>query len=201
MILGSNAPDTYSDSTTFSSTPVLVDNGAVQIWQTQTATAGGGEWDLFYMLITSGGPLANNIDADWNITIDYTLTQPADFDEGIFQWMVSGVPVSPINNFSGICCATTTPPILSGPAYYNSGFNVDLSAGLQSNWEEIYIDPYDYVSAGGIDPSTANEFVFGLHFDPVPSATPEPASMSLLGAGLIAMGFFWRNRGRGRRPE
>ena len=38
---GTNAPDTYSATTTFSSMPVLVDNGAVEIWQQQVPTAGG----------------------------------------------------------------------------------------------------------------------------------------------------------------
>jgi hypothetical protein len=42
---GTNAPDTYSATTTFSSTPVLVDNGAVKIWQKQVPTGSNGEWD------------------------------------------------------------------------------------------------------------------------------------------------------------
>ena len=36
--------------------------------------------------------------------------------------------------------------------------------GLYTNWQEIYVQPYSLVSAGGIDPSAANEFVFALHF-------------------------------------
>ena len=51
---GTNAPDTYSASTTFSSTPVLVDNGAVKIWQKQVPTGPTGEWDVFYMQTTKG---------------------------------------------------------------------------------------------------------------------------------------------------
>jgi hypothetical protein len=57
---GTNAPDTYSATTTFSSTPVLVDNGAVKIWQEQVPTGSTGEWDVFYMETTNGGPLAPN---------------------------------------------------------------------------------------------------------------------------------------------
>ena len=37
---GTNAPDTYSATTTFGSTPVLVDNRAVEIWQNQVPTSG-----------------------------------------------------------------------------------------------------------------------------------------------------------------
>src|ERR1700685_2395052 len=58
---GTNAPDTYSNSTTFSSAPVLVDNGEITIWQQQVPTGSNGEWDIFYMKTTNGGPLAGNI--------------------------------------------------------------------------------------------------------------------------------------------
>jgi hypothetical protein len=67
---GTNAPDTYSASVTFSSTPVLVDNGAVKIWQKQVPTGPTGEWDVFYLQITNGGPLAGNINAYWNILMN-----------------------------------------------------------------------------------------------------------------------------------
>jgi len=169
---GTNAPDTYSATTTFSSTPVLVDNGAVKIWQEQVPTGPGGEWDVFYMQIVNGGPLANNISADWNIVINYDLSQAAVFDQVANQWLVNGTPVSPLTNGIGtICCAVTSNPILPGPAYYNSGFAGALPAGVQMNWQQIYVDPYSYVSAGGINASTANEFIFALHFSLAPTVT------------------------------
>jgi len=160
-----NAPDTFTATTTFSSTPVTVDNGAVKIWQTQTATAANAEWDVFYMETTSGGPLAGAIDGNWQIVINYDLSAAADFDQVVNQWLVNGTPVSPLTNGIGsICCATTTNPIIPGAAYYNSGFSGALAAGVQTNWRQIYVDPYSLVSNGGIDASTANEFIFGLHF-------------------------------------
>lgn len=160
-----NAPDTFSANVTFSSTPVTVDNGAVTLFQQQIPTGPSGEWDVFYMKTTNGGPLAGNIGANWNITLDYTLTAPAYFDQVVQQWLVNGTPVSPImNGIGSICCATTSNPILTGPTYYNSGFSGALPAGVQANWQQIYVDPYNYVSSGGINPSTANEFIFALHF-------------------------------------
>ena len=63
----------------FGPTPVLVDNGRVRIWQEQVATGTNGEWEIFHMQTTNGGPLANNLNANWNITIDYTLRVPASF--------------------------------------------------------------------------------------------------------------------------
>lgn len=165
MFGGTNAPDTYSASVTFSSTPVLVDNGAVKIWQKQVPTGPTGEWDVFYLQITNGGPLAGNINAYWNILMNYTLSAPVYFDQVVNQWLVNGTPVNPLTNGIGsICCATTSNPIIPGPAYYNSGFTTPLPAGVQTSWRQVYVTPYNIVSGGGVNPSTANEFIFALHF-------------------------------------
>jgi uncharacterized protein (TIGR03437 family) len=78
---------------------------------------------------------------------------------------VNGTPVGPLNNGIGsICCAAASNPIVPGWSYYNSGFNVQLAAGTQTNWQQIYVDPYSLVSDGGINPSSPNGFIFGLHF-------------------------------------
>lgn len=165
---GTNTPDTFSATTTFSSTPVQVDNGAVTIWQKQVPTGSNGEWDIFYMKTTDGGPLAGDTDAYWNVVMNYTLTAPVFFDQVVTQWQVNGTPVSPLGNniggSGGICCGATSNPILPGPAFYNSGFSGALPAGTQTNWRELFVQPYSIVSQAGIDPNTANELVFALHF-------------------------------------
>lgn len=162
--MGTNAPGTFTANTTFSSTPVTVDGGAATIWQKQVPTGSNGEWDIFYLKTTNGGPVAGNIDAYWSITIDFTLTAPVYSDGVVTQWLVNGTPVSSIQNGIGsICCAETSNPILPGAAYVNQGNGAEPQ-GLYTNWQEIYVQPYSLVSAGGIDPSAANEFVFALHF-------------------------------------
>jgi uncharacterized protein (TIGR03437 family) len=165
---GENTPDTFSANTTFSSTPVQADNGKVTIWQNQVPTGPNSEWDVFYIKTTSGGPLAGDINAEWKILMNYTLTAAVFFDQVVSQWQVNGTPVSPLNNNIGgpgaICCAASSNPVLPGPAFYNSGFSGPLPAGTQTNWREIFASPYNIVTQGGIDPNTANEFVFALHF-------------------------------------
>lgn len=76
---------------TFSSTPVLVDNGKVRIWQDQIPTGSSGEWDVFHVQIVDGSPLAGDINASWNITMTYTLSAAVIFDQVVNQWAVNGV--------------------------------------------------------------------------------------------------------------
>ncbi len=162
---GTNDPDTYSATTTFGPTPVTVDNGAVTIWQQQVPTGPNGEWDIFYMKTTNGGPLANNITGFWSVVMNYELSAAVNFDQVVNQWLVSGTPVSPLTNGIGsICCATLTNPIIPGPAYYGNGFTGPLPAGTQTNWQQVFVTPYTLIENGGINPTTANEFIFALHF-------------------------------------
>ncbi len=72
---------------------MLIDNGAVQVYETQVPTAANAEWDIFYMKTVDGGPLANNISALWQIVIEYEISQPVNFDQVVQQWLVSGTPV------------------------------------------------------------------------------------------------------------
>jgi uncharacterized protein (TIGR03437 family) len=142
----------------------------VKIWQEQTPTGTNAEWDVFYMETTDGGPLANNVSSLWQIVLNYTLSAPVYFDQVVQQWWVNGAAVGPLTNGIGsICCAQATNPILPGWSYYNSGFSVALPAGVQTNWRQIYATPYTLVENGGIDPSTANGFAFGLHFTLAPN--------------------------------
>jgi uncharacterized protein (TIGR03437 family) len=46
-------------------------------------------------------------------------------------------------------------------------------------WQQVFVNPYSYVSSGGINPNTANGFVFGLHFT---KQQPTPAITNVISA-------------------
>jgi hypothetical protein len=202
---GANLPGdctdtTCSDTVTFSSSTVVIDGGALLLFETQVATGSNGEWDVWHLSTMGGQPLAGDINASWNIVMDYTLSAAVNFDQVVQQWTVFGTPVSPITNGIGtICCATSTNPILPGDAYYNSGFKTPLAAGVQSNWQQIFVDPYSLVSNGGIDPGGpgtqgANGFNFALHF--TLQSVPEAATWAMMIIGFTGLGFAGYRRSR-----
>ncbi len=175
-----NSPDSYSDTTTFGST-ILVDNGAATLSMSQLPTAGGGEWDIWKLTTTNGGPIAGNLNAYWDITMDYVLSQNVVFDEGANQWTVNGVGVTPTNNDTGICCATANDFPFVGGGFQNSGFSVPVSAGTFTNWRQIFISDYSDITESGI-PTNANGFNYALHFD-----VPEPASLGTMSIGALGL--------------
>lgn len=179
---GDNSPDTYSDLVTFGPEPKLVNGGRVRIWQEQIPTGTNGEWDIFHMQTVNGGPLANNMGAEWNIKMDYTVRVPANFDAGVNQWKVNGVPVASISNFLGLCCASLSNPILPGPAYFNTGFNGPIPAGTNVGWQQIFVRPYSAAATGGIPTGSANEFTFALHFTLRPPGSPTISNVISAGA-------------------
>jgi hypothetical protein len=176
-----------SDTVTFSSTPVLIDGGALSLYETQTATGANGEWDVWHVSTVGGGPIAGDTSGYWSIVLSYTLSANVIFDAVVDQWTVNGTAVTPTGNIGGICCASASNPILPGGGFYSSGFSGALSAGVQSNWEQIYVSPYSFVSSGGIDPDTANGFNFALHF--TAATVPEPSTWAMLLLGFAGLGF------------
>ena len=193
-LIATNAPGTYTANTTFGGS-VSVDGGAATLTMSQVATGANGEWDIWKLTTTSGGPIASNTGANWDITQDYVLSQNVKFDAVVDQWSVNGTPVTPTGSIGGICCAVSNNPATGGGAFYKSGFSGPISAGTVTNWNQIFVNPYSFVSSGGIDASTANGFTWALHFT-LQSPVPEPGDLAILLVALAGLGAVKAGRSR-----
>ena len=118
---GTNAPDTYTVNTKFSSTPVTVDNGAVPFGSSKcrlALTASG----IFFTLRPPTAVRWRQHQCLLEHRDRFHVDSAGLFRWRCNQWMVNGTPVGPITNGIGsICCASATNPILPGPAYYQQG--------------------------------------------------------------------------------
>lgn len=193
-----NVPGTFPFAMNFGDTATT---GNLQIATVQVPTAGGGEWDEFFLQTTDGSTIASNINANWNITFDYFLSQAVIFDGVESQWTVGGTPVNPVSDIGGINQPGTGP---LGYGFVNgygtldamgnplTPFNDPIAAGPFLNWQQVFVDPYNQVSSGGIDPNTADGFNFALHFTPQ-SPVPLPGTLPLVLSGLGVL-VAWRRR-------
>lgn len=188
-MIGQNAPDNYSSTTTFGTTS-LIDGGAVSLTTSQISDGAGGEWDIFALTTVNGGPIGGDPSLDWSLGMNYDISQPANFVGVVNQWSVNGVPVNPIQNFGGIVNAGTG---FLGEGYYNSGFSAPLTVGefTSAEWNQIFVNPYNFATSGGIPVTTANGFTFALDLQPqsAPPSVPEPGTMLLMSLGVAGAAF------------
>jgi hypothetical protein len=198
-VQGTNFTTNYSQTATVG-VPTLVSNGQVLMSETINPSASGGEWDDFSFTTVNGGPLAGNINALWRLQFSgIPTTQQAIWDNAYVYWTVNGQAVSPITPFASGSLGEVNPnpidPAL-GPVF-GAGSPV-LIEGPATSFDAtpfVFVSPYSFVSAGGVDPETANGLHVGFHFDPAVSTVPEPSGIVLVGtAGVGLLGFLRRRR-------
>jgi hypothetical protein len=136
-----------------------------------------------------GTPIVANANADWNFTVDgLTMTGKAVFDNSYGQWFIGTLPAPTQNSFSGFINEGNVNPITGlGPGYGGNAFTPGPAQTSYSFDPVAFVDPYSFITAGGI-PVTADGYEELLHFTLVGApSVPEPASLVLLGIGLLGM--------------
>jgi hypothetical protein len=174
--------------------PTLVSGGSVLLNEIINPDGMGGEWDEFIFTTVGGGPLAGNVNSFWNVNLlGVPTTQPALWDAASTYWTVNGTAVSPISPFAGGGFSVVHPnPIdpARGPVFGAGANDRGLLEGPATSFDATpfaFLSPYSFVSAGGVDPNTANGLHLIMHFDPAVSPAPEPSSLVLLATGSLGL--------------
>ena len=138
-------------TTTFQNGVTQTLTGGLQLTTEQVADGASSEWDVWKFSTPDGQPIAGDVNSDWAIDMNYDLSKAVNFNAVVDQWTVGGVAVTPLSNFGSICCASATNPILPGEAFYGSGFgSVRRRSILLAQWDQIFVNPYNFVTSAGI---------------------------------------------------
>ena len=174
-----------------------IDNGQLTLTQTIYNVAGGAQWlDLNFQTV-GGGQLANNLGDLWEMQANGIQLSAPEFITGFYLYFtLNGTAFNPINQAPGYNLPVEPNPIdpalgpVFGTTYQNLGPFSVVDTYVDSN-------PYNGLSAEGVDPNTANGFHMALMMTPVPE--PSTLTLAIIGSGVVGGIVVAHRRGDRRR--
>jgi hypothetical protein len=190
-----NFIDTFSQSVTFTGTGqnTAIDGGKLLINEQVFPTGASGAWVQFSFTTAGGGPLAGNLNANWQAEIENVhFATTLVVDDHFCYFSANGVPFSNLKGDSS-SNVETNPVTGTGEV-----LEFDNTPGQPKTSEGFFVfaDPYTFVQTHNVNPETANGFTMAFHVD-LPNPVPEPSTLTLLSTGIgLLCARSWRRQKR-----
>jgi hypothetical protein len=193
-VTGANFPTDFAATNATLGTSTTLNGGQLTLGESFTPISATQEWVVFnFAGVNANGaptPVIGNTAVNWSMAISgFQTTGPAVLSNPFVYFTDNGAPDEPLTALSGF--GVESNPITG--SFDVLDFNGFSPGGPASTFGlNIFSNPASFLNNVGVDPTTANDFHFGALLTLAP--VPEPASLMILGTGLVGLGAIRRHR-------